>query len=115
RPAVNAPVRNEPCAGFRCSCTQTPKANWYQGPMVRQAAAGTLCCRRIATKQLTMPEANEKLRRRSRSRKPFTASTLVFEPKSETHLRARTGDLGLDGCFVDTLNPFAPGTMLKMR
>jgi len=62
-----------------------------------------------------MPEADEKLRRRSRSRKPFTASTLVFEPKSETHLRARTADLGLDGCFVDTLNPFAPGTMLKMR
>jgi hypothetical protein len=23
--------------------------------------------------------------------------------------------LGPDGCFIDTLNPFAPGTMLKVR
>lgn len=62
-----------------------------------------------------MPEAKEKLRRRSQSRKPFIASALVFEPKSEIQLRARTADLGLDGCFIDTLNPFAPGTMLKVR
>ncbi len=62
-----------------------------------------------------MPEAKEKLRRRSQSRQPFIASALVFEPKSETLLRARTADLGLEGCFIDTLNPFAPGTMLKVR
>lgn len=30
-------------------------------------------------------------------------------------MRARTADLGLDGCFIDTLNPFGPGTMLKVR
>jgi PilZ domain len=62
-----------------------------------------------------MPEATERLRRRSQSRKPFIASALVFEPKSDAQLRARTSDLGLDGCFIDTLNPFAPGTMLKVR
>jgi hypothetical protein len=62
-----------------------------------------------------MPDAKEKLRRRSQSRKPFIASALVFEPKSETRLRARTADLGPEGCFIDTLNPFAPGTMLKVR
>ncbi len=62
-----------------------------------------------------MPDAKEKLRRRSQSRKPFIASALLFEPKSETQMRARTADLGLDGCFIDTLNPFAPGTMLKVR
>lgn len=64
---------------------------------------------------LTMPEAKEKLRRRTQSRKPFIASVLIFEPKSETRLRARTADLGPEGCFIDTLNPFAPGTMLKLR
>jgi PilZ domain-containing protein len=62
-----------------------------------------------------MPDTKEKLRRRSQSRQAFTASALVFEPKSETLLRARTADLGPDGCFIDTLNPFAPGTMVKAR
>jgi len=62
-----------------------------------------------------MSHAKEKLRRRTQNRKPFIASALVFEPKSETSLRARTADLGAEGCFIDTLNPFAPGTMLKVR
>jgi PilZ domain len=62
-----------------------------------------------------MSDAKEKLRRRSQNRQAFTASALVFEPKSETLLRARTADLGPDGCFIDTLNPFAPGTMVKAR
>lgn len=70
---------------------------------------------RSVTNPITMPETQEKLRRRSQSRKPFIAGALVFEPKSETLLRARTADLGLEGCFIDTLNPFAPGTMLKVR
>jgi PilZ domain len=62
-----------------------------------------------------MPDAKEKLRRRSQRRQAFTASAAVFEPKSETLLRARTADLGPDGCFIDTLNPFTPGTMVKAR
>ena len=39
----------------------------------------------------------------------------MFEPKSEMLLRARTADLGSDGCFIDTLNPFAKGTSVKVR
>ena len=62
-----------------------------------------------------MTDAKEKLRRRSQNRQSFTASALVFEPKSETLLRARTADIGPDGCFIDTLNPFAPGTVVKAR
>src|ERR1700736_5291566 len=62
-----------------------------------------------------MPDAKERLRRRSQHRQPFTASAMIFEPKSETLLRARTADLGPDGCFIDTLNPFAPGAMVKVR
>jgi PilZ domain len=83
--------------------------------MARRPSRGTLYDGRIPTNRLTTLEANENLRRRSQSRKPFIASVLVFDPKSETQLRARTSDLGLDGCFIDTLNPFAPGTMLKVR
>src|SRR5690242_19661380 len=66
-------------------------------------------------KPLIMPDAKERLRRRSQRRQAFTASALVFEPKSETLMRARTADLGPDGCFIDTLNPFAPGTSVKIR
>ncbi len=68
----------------------------------------------VATETITA-EPKEKLLRRSNSRKPFTASALVFEPKSEMLLRARTADLGPDGCFIDTLNPFAKGTAVKVR
>jgi len=62
-----------------------------------------------------MIEPKEKLLRRSQRRSHFTASALVFEPKSEALLRARTGDLGPDGCFIDTLNPFASGSVVKVR
>jgi len=62
-----------------------------------------------------MPDTKEKLRRRSQPRQAITASALVFEPQSETLLRARTADLGPDGCFIDTLNPFARGTTVKVR
>ena len=65
------------------------------------------------TPAITGPK--DKLRRRSNNRQHFTASALVFEPKSETLLRARTADLGSDGCFIDTLNPFAKGTAVKVR
>lgn len=62
-----------------------------------------------------MSEVKENLRRRSQTRKPFIASALIFEPKSETRLQARIADLGLDGCFIDTLNPFLPGTTVRVR
>ena len=62
-----------------------------------------------------MTDAEEKLRRRRQRRQHFTASASVFEPKSETLLRARTADLGQDGCFIDTLNPLAAGTLVQVR
>jgi len=65
--------------------------------------------------RVSMTDATEKLRRRSQRRTQFTASALVFEPKSEALLRARTADLGPDGCFIDTLNPFTSGTVVKVR
>ena len=74
----------------------------------------SLTTKPITTEAVTA-EPREKLLRRSNSRKHFTASALVFEPKSEMLLRARTADLGSDGCFIDTLNPFAKGTAVKVR
>lgn len=34
---------------------------------------------------------------------------------SETRLSARTSELGLGGCYVETLNPFSEGTLVQLR
>jgi len=46
---------------------------------------------------------------------PFVASVEVTELRSGTRLSARTSELGLGGCYVDALNPFANGTQVKLR
>jgi PilZ domain len=53
--------------------------------------------------------------RRSHLRYPFTASVEAIEPKSGTKIHGRSTDLGLGGCYVDSLNPFAVGTVVKIR
>jgi hypothetical protein len=46
---------------------------------------------------------------------PFVASVEVTELRSGTRLSARTSEVGLGGCYVDALNPFAAGTQVKLR
>jgi hypothetical protein len=46
---------------------------------------------------------------------PFVASVEVTELGSGTKLSARTSEVGLGGCYVDALNPFATGTQVKIR
>jgi hypothetical protein len=46
---------------------------------------------------------------------PFVASVEVTELGSGTRLSARTSEVGLGGCYVDALNPFAAGTEVKLR
>lgn len=53
--------------------------------------------------------------RRHQPRFPFTASVEAIEPQSLAKLRARTSDLCLGGCYVDTINPFPVGTVIKIR
>jgi hypothetical protein len=52
---------------------------------------------------------------RRHSRFPFTASVEAIDPQSHVKLSARTSDLGPGGCYVDTMNPFAVGTLIKIR
>jgi hypothetical protein len=54
-------------------------------------------------------------RRRSVRRCPFVASAEVTEPSSGTLLSGRTSELGLGGCYVDSLNPFPKGTHVELR
>jgi len=39
----------------------------------------------------------------------------VTEPRSGALLAARTSEIGLGGCYVDTLNPFPEGTLVELR
>jgi hypothetical protein len=53
--------------------------------------------------------------RRHHLRFPFSATVEVIEIKSGTKVTGRTSDLGLGGCYVDTLSPFPVGTETKIR
>ncbi len=53
--------------------------------------------------------------RRGALRYPFTAAVEVLESGSGTRLSARLCDLSLEGCYIDTLNPFPRGTLVRLR
>ncbi len=55
------------------------------------------------------------IERRRNLRFPFSASVEVVEPKTGTKIVGRTSDLGLGGCYVDTLSPFPVSTEAKIR
>jgi hypothetical protein len=45
----------------------------------------------------------------------FVASVEVTELSSGTRLSARTSEVGMGGCYVDAMNPFAIGAQVKLR
>ena len=45
----------------------------------------------------------------------ITAAAMAMEPVSGTVVHARTTDLSLGGCYVDTMSPFPRGTNLHLR
>jgi len=54
------------------------------------------------------------LEHRREPRHPFFASVELLEAKLETRVEARTGDLSLHGCYVDTMNPFPSGANVRV-
>jgi hypothetical protein len=54
-------------------------------------------------------------KRRSVLRCPLVASAEVTELGSRAQLKARTSELGVGGCYIDTLNPFPQGTLVELR
>jgi PilZ domain-containing protein len=52
---------------------------------------------------------------RSVRRCPLVASAEVTELHSEALLSARTSEIGLGGCYVDALNSFPEGTLVRLR
>jgi len=62
-------------------------------------------------------EDSQPTKRRSVRRCPLVASAEVTElgSGSGAQLSARTSELGLGGCYIDTLNPFPEGTLVQLR
>jgi PilZ domain len=54
-------------------------------------------------------------KQRSVRRCSFVASAEVIDLRSGARLLARTSELGLGGCYVDSLNPFPAGTLVELR
>jgi hypothetical protein len=54
-------------------------------------------------------------KQRSVRRCPLVASAEVTELASGTLISARTSEIGLGGCYVDTLNPFPEGSLVRLR
>jgi hypothetical protein len=55
------------------------------------------------------------LEHRRHARFPLTALVEALEPKSNTQISGRSSDVSLSGCYVDTLNPFPEGTLIRIR
>ena len=54
-------------------------------------------------------------KKRAVRRCAFVASAEVIEPSSDTRISARTSELGLGGCYIETLNPLPDGTQVRVR
>jgi hypothetical protein len=66
----------------------------------------------------TKPAAKEDsppAKRRAVRRCPFVASAEVIELSSDTRLSVRTSELGLGGCYIETMNPFSEGALVHLR
>ena len=59
--------------------------------------------------------ASSSEKKRAVRRIPLVAATEVTERGSQTLLCARTSEIGLGGCYVDTLTPFPDGTLVDIR
>jgi hypothetical protein len=53
--------------------------------------------------------------RRESPRYALTLVAEVIESASSAVLHARSSDVSRSGCYIDTLNPLAPGTQVKIQ
>jgi PilZ domain len=54
-------------------------------------------------------------KKRAVRRCQLVASAEVIERDAQTQLSARISEIGLGGCYVDTLSPFPNGTLVRVR
>jgi len=61
------------------------------------------------------PAGTSTAERRGVNRHPFSEAAEVIEVASGVRFSGRTTDLGLGGCFVDTIVPFSTGAKVHVR
>lgn len=54
-------------------------------------------------------------KQRSVRRCPFVASAEVTDISSDTKISTRTSELGIGGCYIETLNPLPEGSAVRVR
>jgi PilZ domain-containing protein len=54
------------------------------------------------------------MERRREPWQPFFATIELLETQSDVRIEARTGDLSLHGCYVDTMNPFPTASKVRV-
>lgn len=59
--------------------------------------------------------ASRAAERRRHQRFPFSGTVEAIEIKSKARITGRTTELGMGGCYVETLSPFPVGAEVKMR
>jgi PilZ domain len=55
---------------------------------------------------------------RERRRTPryiFIASAELYEEASDVRVASRVSELSLHGCYLDMMNPFPPGTLIRLK
>jgi PilZ domain len=55
---------------------------------------------------------------RERRRTPryiFIASAELYEEASDVRVASRVSELSLHGCYLDMMNPFPPGTIIRLK
>ncbi len=63
----------------------------------------------------TRPESAGDAERRGDLRCSFIAPAELIDMRAGVRIQARTCDLSLKGCYIDTLNPFPVGTSVRLR
>ena len=55
---------------------------------------------------------------RERRRTPryiFIASAELYEERTDVRVASRVSELSLNGCYLDMMNPFPPGTLVLLK
>jgi hypothetical protein len=66
-------------------------------------------------KAISSTVGTQPAKQRSVRRCPFVASAEVTDLSSEIKISARTSELGIGGCYVETMNPLPEGTLVDLR
>src|SRR4029077_17648755 len=69
------------------------------------------------TSELDQPEGEQTatVERRETRRYAFICPAELLDLGGDTRISARTADLSLHGCYIDTLNPFPVGTRVRLQ